>query len=656
MDRRHRSDKYLISEQPGMKILLTGLILAFLIGYTTKSLLSPARIKSQLEKAASHIHKDIKVSFDSAELSLADGILPRFAVVIKQVRMESDQACWMSPVLEIDEMRLPVSVWGLITRNSPIKTVDADNMKLTLRGTVDACEKEKNALQDSTGREKEPSPLVTLSPSEQADKYRNDIRGLNIQSFKIISAQYPQYPSELLNFRAYVKSFEPRVVEVHAKTNFLKDDTVGDYLSHANLFLEYKEVPEQSLQAHFFGNWREGHYSVIAHYSLADHLLNVETDMKHIPLSQVLQVLQKYDLVSKDLNGKQVWVSAKARMTGEAEKLKSAPLEVKDFRIEGDLGEMSVDQASFTSIDPLKYKPFLIDIQNMRIDKLMNFINRPQKARNFGDLGSFTGQAEFVSEKDIRLVGEHQGLQFIFANKGQRELQYVDRISGSMSLKGDTWNIAVNRAEPRGGSFIGNVKVKADRDFKDVTLNANIDELTLAPAVQAMMTGGGEIGVLSVNAEARTDDGKVSYVKGTAQLNMLDVEGMTFGKAKAKFDLKQKEVVVHAQVQSLEVEGDSAGSEVLSGITPQNWWVNQKLGLKDLHGELHWNNTDSLQWIGFEANAGKGNKITSSGSWNEFGQLRGTVSAKDGKAIKKFQIEGHRDLPKFTEEVAKGKK
>ncbi len=96
MDRRHRSDKYLISEQPGMKILLTGLILAFLIGYTTKSLLSPARIKSQLEKAASHIHKDIKVSFDSAELSLADGILPRFAVVIKQVRMESDQACWMS--------------------------------------------------------------------------------------------------------------------------------------------------------------------------------------------------------------------------------------------------------------------------------------------------------------------------------------------------------------------------------------------------------------------------------------------------------------------------------------------------------------------------------------------------------------------------------
>ncbi|WP_413293621.1 hypothetical protein ACLSU7_00815 [Bdellovibrio sp. HCB185ZH] len=648
MDRRHRSDKYLISEQPGMKILLTGLILAFLIGYTTKSVLSPARIKAQLEKAASHIHKDIKVSFDSAELSLADGILPRFAIVIKQVRMESDLACWMSPVLEIDEMRLPVSVWGLITKESPIKTIDADNIQLTLRGTIDACEKEKQELkQAAADGEKEQTPLVTLSPSEQADKYRNDIRGLNIQSFKIISAQYPQYPSELLSFKASVKSFEPRVVEVHAKTNFLRDETVGDYLSHANLFLEYKEVPEQSLQAHFFGNWREGHYSVIAHYSLADHLLNVETDMKHIPLSQVLQVLQKYDLVSTDLNGKQVWVSAKARMTGEAEKLKSAPLEVKDFRIEGDLGEMSIDQASFTSVDPLRYKPLLVDIQNMRIDKLMAFINRPQKARIFGDLGSFTGQAEFVSERDIRLVGEHHGLQFIFSNKSEREIQIVDRLAGEMSLKGDTWNIAVTRAEPRGGKFIGNVKVKADRDFKDVSFNANIDEVTLAPAVQALMTDGGEIGTLTLNAEARMTEGKVSSVHGSAQLDNLDVEGMTFVKSKAKFDLKQKDVVILAQAQSMVVEDDSVGVEVFGKVTSPDWWVSQKLSLRDLNGEVHWKNDQSVQWKNVKAKVDKDKELETSGAWDQFGMLSGRVNSRAGKSLQVLKIGGSRDLPTF---------
>ncbi|WP_413574745.1 hypothetical protein ACLVWU_10990 [Bdellovibrio sp. HCB290] len=656
MDRRSRSDKYLISEQPGMKILLTGLILAFLIGYTTSSLLSPQRIKSQLEKAASHIHKDIKVSFDSAELSLANGILPRFSVVIKQVRMESDQACWMSPVLEIDEMRLPLSLWGLISKESPVKTINADNVVLTLRGTVEACEKEKQQANENNHRPKESAPLVKLSPLEQAEKYRNDISGLNISSFKIISAQYPQYPSEFLSFKAQVKSFEPRVVEVHAKTNFLKDETVGDYLSHANLFLEYKEMPEQSLQAHFFGNWREGHYSVIAHYSLLDHMLNVETDVKHIPLSQVLQVLQKYDMVSKDLNGKQVWISAKARMRGEAEKLKSAPFEVKDLRLEGDLGEMSVENASFTSVDPLRYKPFLIDIKNMRIDKLLAFINRPEKARFFGDLGSFTGQAEFVSEKDMRMVGEHQGLQFIFSNKSRRENQFVDRIAGEISLKGDTWNIAVNRAEPRGGSFIGNIKVKADRDFKDVQLNSNIDEVTLAPVIQSLMTNGGEIGVLSLNAEARLIQGKASFVKGTAQLNTLDVEGMTFGKSKAKFDLQHGEIVMNAQAQSLNVEDDSAGAEVLKSVTPNSWWVDQILSLKDLRGDVRLKSNQSLQWTGLEAKAGKDGKITTSGSWDEFGMLKGNVQTKDGKVTRKFQIKGNRDIPTFTEESGKATK
>ncbi|MEK2688460.1 hypothetical protein [Bdellovibrio sp. GT3] len=653
MDRRNRSDKYLISEQPGMKIFLTGLILAFLIGYTTSSLLSPQRIKAQLEKAASHIHKDIKVSFDSAELSLANGILPRFAVLIKQVRMESDQACWMSPVLEIDEMRLPLSLWGLITKESPVKKINADNVVLTLRGTVEACEKEKQKASENYHRPKEETPLVKLSPVEQAQKYRNDISELNIHSFKILSAQYPQYPFELSSFKAQVKSFEPRVVEVHAKTNFLKDDTVGDYLSHANLFLEYKEMPEQSLQAHFFGNWREGHYSVITHYTLNDHMLNVETDVKHIPLSQVLQVLQKYDLVAKNLNGKQVWVSAKARMRGEAEKLKSAPFEVKDLRLEGDLGEMSVDSASFTSVDPLRYKPFLIDIQNMRIDKLLAFINRPQKAKIFGNLGTFTGQAEFVSEKDMRMVGEHQGLQFVFSNKSRRENQVVDRIAGEISLKGDTWNIAVNRAEPKGGSFVGSIKVKADRDFKDVQLSSNIDEVTLDPAIQSLMTNGGEIGVLGLDAEARLSAGKVSYLKGSAQLNTLDVEGMTFGKSKAKFDLRQGEIVMQAQVQSLVVEEETPGHQILQNVTPTTWWVDKVLNLKDLHGDFYWKNNQNLKWQGFEAKAGKDSKITTSGSWNEFGELSGTVQTKDGKSTRKYQIDGTRDVPTFNENSGK---
>ena len=652
MDRRLRSDKYLISEQPGMKILITGLVLAFFMGYTLKSFLSPQRVAARIEKAASHIHKDVRVTFEKAQVSLGDGILPRFSVVINNVRMESSQACWFSPVLEVDEIRLPVSLWGLMTRTSPIKNIEADVVKLTLRGNAEDCEKEKQAQKEPKDVEQNAGPLVSLSPSEQADKYRNAVSGISIGKFKITLAQYPQYPSELLSFVAKVRSFEPRVIEVTAKTNLMRDEQVGDYLSHANLFLQYKESPEQTVQAHFFGNLREGHYSMIANYTVADHLLNVETDLKHIPLSQILSLMQKYDLVSKDLNGKQVWISTQARMTGNGEKLQEAPLEVNGFRVEGDLGEMYVDQASFTSLAPLKYKPILIDVRKMRVDKLLSFLNRSQKHRIFGDLGSFTGQAEIVSDRNIRLSGEHTGLQFIFSNKGQRELQIIDRMSGDISLLGDSWNFQINRAEPQGGMFIGNVKLKADRDFKDVEVKAAIDELQLAPTVQTLMTNGGEIGVLSLNADAKVLEGRVSVLKGLAQFNKLNVEGMAFGKTKGRFDYVKNEVVVEAQVQNLSVNQTSPGGEVLSQVTAPRWWSAQRLDLKDIKGQFRWKGTQSLQWKNFEAHIGKDGKLLVDGGWNDRGDLSGSVTMKDGKSVKKFSIGGNREEPDFDEDVA----
>ncbi len=72
--KRSSSERHLVTEQPGMAILISGFILSFFIGYVTKSLYSPARVSAQIEKAASHIHKDVKVSFSSAQISFNDGI------------------------------------------------------------------------------------------------------------------------------------------------------------------------------------------------------------------------------------------------------------------------------------------------------------------------------------------------------------------------------------------------------------------------------------------------------------------------------------------------------------------------------------------------------------------------------------------------------
>lgn len=650
MDSRRRlSDRHLIAEQPGMTILLTGLILAFLLGYTTKSLLSPSRLAARIEKAASHIHKDVKVSFGSAHVSLSNGILPRFAVIITNVRMESSQTCWASPVMEIDELRLPLSFLNLIQGKAPVRVVEANSVNLTLRDDFKDC--------DPTDPEQvpasQPRPAVMLSPSEQSQKYRNDVRGVSVRTLKITSAKHPQYSTELMNFAVKVKSFEPKVIEVTAKTHLMKDSQVGDYLSHANLYLQYKESPEAAVQAHFFGNWREGHYSVIANYTLGDQLLAVETDLKHIPLSQILAILQKYQLASRDLNGRQVWMSSKARLAGPVDEIRSLPLEIRDLRMEGDLGEMHVDKINISSLEPLRYEPIQIDVKKLDIEKLLVLLNRTKQTSILGHLGSFTGRAEIVSDQKMRMSGEHAGLEFVFSNKGQRELQVIESMVGDIALDQDQWSFQIKRVEPRGGVFVGDLSLRADRDFKAVAVKTHIDELQLALPVQKLMTSGGEIGLMSLDGDLRFGEGKVQSLKGLLRLNSMDVEGVSLGKTRASFDWSKGEVLLNAQVQSMKVSPNSPTAEVLRPVTLNSWWHDGVLNLSGLTGQLGAKSSKEFSWKGFQAQASKGGKLSTEGSWDEDARLKGHVQVKEGKIQRRWQIQGTRELPQFVEEKAR---
>lgn len=639
---------------------MSGLLISFFLGFTAKSLLSPARVSAQVEKAASHIHKDVKVHFSKAQVSFSDGILPRFSVIISDVHMESELKCWGAPVLDVDELRLPISIIGLLRGHGPIPKIEVNTLKLVLREDIEDCQKAPSKgtfMASPAGGSKAaaaPSvPVVSLSPNEQSEKYSNDIRGLYIQKLQISSQKYPQYFSEFFSFSAKVKSFEPKVIEVTAKTNLLKDNQVGDYLSHANLFIQYKESPEKSVQAHFFGNWREGHYSLIANYILAEQQLTVESDLKHIPLSQILAILQKYDLASKNLNGRQVWISAKARIAGTVESIKKSPMELKDLELEGDIGELSVDRIDVTSLDPLQYSPIIVDIKRLDVGKLLVLLNRPKKTSILGELGSFTGRAEIFSDQKMKMAGEHSGLEFVFSNKGQRELQVIEHMVGEVQLQGQDWNFQINRIEPRGGTFIGNIKVKADRDFRAVDLKTRIDELVFAPSVQRLMTSGGDIGYISLDTDMRLKEGQLTYLKGLLRVDGMNIEGLNLQKTKATIDWAQGDVLLNTQVKSLEVTRSSAAASVMMQVTEPTWWQNDVLRFDNIAGQFQSTNLKLLAWKNFVAQVGKNGKFTTEGAWDEDGDLKGSVQTREGKNQKKWWIEGDREKPAFIEEARK---
>lgn len=638
-------DRFLVTEQPGMFVLISGLILSFLIGYTVKSLLSPSRVAARIEKAAGQIHKNITVKFSSARVSFSEGILPRFEVVINNVKMESPEECWAAPTLEVNELHLPISLWGVIRGRGAIQKIEADSVKLTLREQFKQCGDKEDFKSEAKER------FVTLSPSEQSQKYRDDVRSIFVQDLKIVADKYPQFSSELHNFSVNVKSFEPKVIEVTAKTHFLKDSQVGDYLSYANLFVQYKESPQPTIQSHFFGNWREGHYSIIGSYVLDERILSLETDLKHIPLSQILMTLQNHNLASKGLNGRQVWVSSKAHIAGPVDKIRSLPLDIRDLLVEGDIGELEVEHIDIRSLDPLVYSPIVVDVKKLDIAKLLVLLNRPKNTNILAQLGEFSGQAEIYSDKKIKMTGEHKGLEFVFSNKGQREVQVLEKMNGDISLEGDQWHFLMKEVEPQDGKFAGSITMDADRDFQKVEIKTVVNELTLAAPVQKLMTNGGGIGPLALSADIRLKNGELSYLKGSINLDTMNVEGLEFSKTKASLDWAREEILLNAQVKTIIVSPSAAAAEVFHKVTSPSWWNEDSLVMKGLTGQFRAKGLKLLSWKNFQGQIGKSGRFMTEGSWNEEGRLKGSVVNRDGKIHKKWFIEGSRKDPSFAEDL-----
>jgi len=226
-------------------------------------------------------------------------------------------------------------------------------------------------------------------------------------------------------------------------------------------------------------------------------------------------------------------------------------------------------------------------------------------------------------------------------------LQTIDSMSGEIGLHGNQWSFNIERVQPRSGVFDGELHLVADRDFHDVEIKSRIDELRFAPAVQKLMTNGGEIGTASLNAELHLQKNTVSFMKGLLHIDGMTVEGMKFARTRSQFDWQKGEVVVNTQVSDVAVTSDSPAMPLLRQVVEPTWLSSGSFQAHDIKGQFRLQNFKALAWRGFQGQIEKDGRMTTEGSWNENGLLQGLVQTKLGKATKNWQIRGDRDKPAF---------
>lgn len=642
-------DKDLVAEQPGLGLSFIGLFLALFVGLAIRAAIAPERVQAHLKEATQTIHKDLHFQFQKAYVRLSNGFWPDLSVVVENVRIESSKTCWLMPLVEINQIRLPLSWRHLFRGQILIHEILADEVNLSLRSEFQQCGPQKSPASETDSvtapkaAAKSPAQPQVMGELENVSR-DNPIDTVAISSLKIHYLPLPFTTFYIDRFKAKLQAEEPKKVQIIGKLNLEGDSLGKEFGSFANLQIDLQEGENPQINALVRGLWREGQYQLLAKTDLKTQSFSLESDLKQLPLSRVIPILKKYRWIESEFNGHRSWISAKIRSEGKISALQSTPVVISGLKLEGDLGEITSKQIEIQSFQPLKFKPIDFQIHGLNIRELLVFLNRPHPSPALGDLGLFNGSAHFISPDRLQMRGDYSGLEFIFSNRGTRQVQTLSLVSGELELNKNHWQIDIDRIRPVEGIFDGKVKMRADKDFRDLKLEASMTELGLAPRVQTLMTGGGSLGALSGQLKVQLKNAQITNLIGQLRSSQMLIEGVRIYRPKAQLQTENAVFKIEISAQEAEIFQNSLASNFMAPVLQAE--PQQNLLLRNPQVILRTRKFASLSWSQFQAQGPTG-RINSSGQWNEQAIMSGWIQLR-GPKDKSWEIQGTRNQPIFV--------
>ena len=632
-----------VAEQPGLTWSFLAIMLALFFGLAFRSTFSSEKISVLIQAAAKNIHPDLKVSFESAYLSLSDGLFPELAVVVENIDLSSANECWMQPKIKVDELRLPLELTELLRGRVRLATVDVGHVEVLFRSNYKSCARQpaSESKPEVDSKSDSQSPATSRNLDVQVTR-THPVENVFIRSLHMEFSNNPSLQFEFNRWRiktdAEQKHFESEgsfwLPLENSKGSSPRAELRLDFQSDTNL-----------LNVEMNGFWREGRFSLQSQTDLKTQKTNALVDADHLPLTQVLGLLEKQGLVQQEFNGRQAWVSAKLKTDGEQILNGQAHLKIEELKIEGDLGELEGKDIFLTNLSPMKAEPFTLSLNGVRLEKLFSFFDLAPPSPVLGDLGTFNGELKYQNFEEFGLAGEHSGLQFVFSNLGQREMQTMSLISGRAFFKKNHWEVDLDRIRPLEGLFLGRVKIRADKQWRSVNLNLDVDELSLSPAVQKLMSDGGSLGRIAGKVELDLESGKLENIHGQLSSSNLNIDNLSIGHAQAQLNTLESVFKLDVQAKKIELNRPSPLLETLSPFLP----AQEKLASDQLHFSISSKDLKELRWKLFPVRMSSV-VLKSEGSWSKENRLSGELIRTEGSQERKWLIKGTREQPLFEPE------
>lgn len=642
-------DEDLVAEQPGLSVFFIGLFVACVLGFLVRGLLSEDRIKAFVDQEISKHQNDFKAQVDRSFFQLANGAWPDFALVVRGLRLDSVNPCWMSPSVEVTQVRFPLSFLDLLRGKISLPRIDIDQAVVLLRSDSKQCASNSARNQDPQNREPssestdakaEPArPSIVNKPLELSQA-QLPFQNIYIQKLRL---NYLPLPFTSMDFQAmelHLQSLAPVAFAADGQLILGGETLSGDYASRANWKLKVDEDTTPSGKLELSGAWREGRYDMSSKFDLKSKEYDLGFNLNHLPLSQLFPVLKKYKIMLADLSGKQSWLSMQVRSQGTFDHMARAPWKLSEIRLEGDLGEVSTPLVDFKSLEPLQFEPVQFKLSNLSFNALLDFLNRSHPSPALGQLGLFNGEILFKTPDQMTLTGSLKDFEMIFANKGSRQLQKILQLKTEMVLTGQDWNGQIEDIQLERGELDGKIQLHMSKNMSHLDVTTDFKKLRFNPAVESLMTQGGSTGVLSGKIKAGFVQGVLSQLEGQVRSDEIKSEGI---------ELQVPVLTVDTLKNEFEIRVEGAKMVLPLGHPILRQLQNSESSLQFDHfsGQFKTAHLKDLHWKNVKLKSAKAT-LTSSGGWNESNDLYGAIEfnvLNSGKKVEKWNITGNREQP-----------
>lgn len=458
-----------VIDQPGLKIIVLGLLVSIFIGLTIRSQITPNKINERLRKIVQELEqknksKKISIDFAEARLMLSDWGFPFPHLYISNIKISSTSPECIDNQVYIESLDIPFSWINMLeAKDDQIDTVRAGLVELRLDNPdqcfseVKAQSKTDAAVNSSVSPQSEVARAVSKSVPDNLHIYN-----LYIDKLKIIDKHNYNIPVSLQTVGIKIAMDKNKVQSVDLKSQLYlfrdNESSLYKFKSDFNLNYELKPDGKVASSALIHGKLIDKPFEINLTYIPESNKIILKHSIKDLSVKALMSLTSKQNIrAQSQLDG----ISGLSiSNVGEGEyNLNNKALgfyKISNILLSSGESSISVDAITVTSVKPLKFEPFKVSMNQFDLEKIKSipaFMSIQKSINNFGNI---SGTILVNSENDIEAEGSIKDLQFIFSNRGQRAYQKVDELS----YKATRRTLVINRIVLEGQATTGELKLQ----------------------------------------------------------------------------------------------------------------------------------------------------------------------------------------------------